>query len=593
MLISQQNKAHSRVFSEIEGRQDVLRNCAYGRADTDLTRLEKQIEANSTDLSRQHSQVIVPDVLDGREGISQAKQLNVPFSRVPQLTTKELTSAEEAECELKVSNDSLPSTMNIVPPPPLKSAFKSSKLHKKASRGVRGLWNESHSNPFTNVDNDLFLSIRSFLSLPDQCRLSMVSRRFNHVSSIDKAWETVDATEMVHKLYEFHLFTSGEKTAASETSASLTSRLNKHAIRSLTIRNIDHRLQANRFLPRTQTLQELTLTGFRDLTDTHVHVMLLGVADVQARTKTVNRLRKLELKSCSLLSDPVVRSIALHCPYLEELSLFGCDKISDIRPLATRFKHRLGIRMNLSAPTASLPLSSLFAFPRAPKEPGVCLTPPLSQVVRSEPLASLFSLPATNASSLASEMVPESVLRSTSFDAPPASNTLETCLVPPKTSQLAVATPPRLAAQSTAGNIGSLICLFAPPGTSPNTRRASPSLQRLPTRSNLSILDLSYTSVPAANLLKALVGDDEIGARVVELKKLLMLGTGEVWQDHHLQQLCKVVDMTHVKTLEIDYPSSTSYVTEGGLQNFLKGTQRSLRSGFVDHAASCFTRAVS
>jgi hypothetical protein len=429
---------------------------------------------------------------------------------------------------------------------PLKSSLRSSQYKKKGrcsirgSLEVRGLWNEDTSNPFSKVHNDALLSILSYCTVPETCRLSMVSSRWNFVANQDRVWKSVDATEMIQTLYKYNS-KANPTTAAEETSVALASRLDKHALEKLTLRSIGSSLLADKFHITTNGLQELTLTGFSDLTDTHVHVMLLGVADGQARTKTNNNLRKVVLDECPRLTNAVIRSIALRCPNLEELSLRGCCNISNLTPLKNRWKHRLvDSPPPVQSAVISSSLGSLFAPP----------TPPQPS------LSSLFAPPAPSKPSLSS------------LFAPPA---------PPQPSLSSLFAPPT----TPDSGAGALASLFEPPGTRPNRFTAlNFSLPTSLTRASssnvakLCRLDVSYTAVTASSLLEAL----GYGAtdRKVELESLWMQGSGESqWRHDHLTKFSEIVDVGVMQTLDIDcadVKEGESCLTTSGLSALLRGT---------------------
>jgi hypothetical protein len=462
---------------------------------------------------------------------------------IPSLESPTLPSASADRIESTPATPPRRTTQpSIASPRALKSAFSNSPNKKKGRssiRGtlrVRGLWDEDTANPFSNVHTDALLSIFSYCTAPELCRLSMVSSRWNFVANQDRAWKSVDATDMLQTLYKFNA-RANPATAAEETSVALASRLGDHALQKLTIRSIGGSLLADKFLSSAKALQELTLTGFSDLTDTHVHVMLLRVVDGQTRAKTnANNLRKLALEDCPRLTNAVVRSIALHCPNLEELSLRGCCNISDLTPLKSRWKyHEVDSQPSAQSVVAPSSLGSLFAPPVPPKPS----------------LSSLF-VPAPSKPSLGSLFDP-----------------------PPEKSSSRPSTPPNM---PDAG-AGALAFLFAPPGTSPpgRARRAaylSPSFTggSSETISELCHLDVSCTSVTPSSLLQAL--GMSFSDRKVELRSLRMRGNGESWRDDHLTKFSELVYVAAMKTLEIDVAnpcSGESYFTERGLNALLSG----------------------
>lgn len=339
----------------------------------------------------------------------------IPAVHYPQ--PPELSSTNVIEPYQKVGMETPPlsftssSSCSIVSPnsKPLKSSLRTSlSKGKKARAGptkrrVRGLWNENPSCLFSDLHDDLLLFIMSHLSLGDLCLSSMVCRHWKYVTSLESAWKDVDATDYVRRTHPFHMRKSPD-AAAEANSTALATHLQSHSPEKLTIRSIEHYLTADTYLPSLQGLQELTLTGFADFTDTHVHVMLLSLSktdlkptanfEMKARGKKENVLRKLVLEQCPLLTNASIRSIAYNCPNLEELSLRGNHQMDDITPLNDMWKLEPS-KMSLKQQSTST--TSLFA-PLQVQVPVVVpdrpSTPP--QATASAGLASLFALPGTS-----------------------------------------------------------------------------------------------------------------------------------------------------------------------------------------------------
>lgn len=440
-----------------------------------------------------------------------------------------------------VTSNSIASTKSLTECSP-KSALKKDNAHKpsfRTKKGVRGLWNET--DHFSLMHNELLLSILSYTTATEKCRLSMVSRRWNLVSNLEKAWAHVDATELVQDVARhFH-------QDSASVSATLSHELNKHSPEKLTIRGIGRLICPDQYLPSITGLRELTLGNFEGLTDTHVHVMLLGVADGQARSKNTNCLRKLALEDCPLLTSTVVQSIAKHCPNLEELSLQGCEEISDLTPLRIRWK-----RVDIPAPkVADTPLGGLFA------------PPPVQQKPLKPALASLFAQPAgTNGShqntlKLVQQQPPS----------PPRAKSLQSLFAPPGTS------PPR---QARSISLPSLSSLTGPP-----------SLDEMSGR--LHSLNASRTSVCPAALLDSISVSDE---SVVELSWLSLLDNSTAWHETHLLRLEQLIDVKKLLHLEVTLvpptPTSTASSSSSALLHDL--LQRS-RQAAVKLRSKCIVDA--
>jgi hypothetical protein len=417
------------------------------------------------------------------------------------------------------SSSSSSSSCHVVSPPskPLKSSLRtSSSKGKKARAGptkrrVRGLWNENRSCLFSDLHDDILLSIMSHLSLDDLCVSSMVCRRWKHVTSLESAWKHVDATDLVRKTLPFHVRTCPD-AAAEANSTALATRLQSHSPEKLTIRSIEHYLTADIYLPSLQGLQELTLTGFADFTDTHVHVMLLSLADInidlktnvnfemKARGKKENVLRKLAIEQCPLLTNASIRSIAYNCPNLEELSLRGNRQMDDITPLKDMWK----------------------------LEPQSCTKTSTSMTQPTTCMKSLFA-------PLQSPVV-----------------------IPDRPS-----TPPP--ATASAG----LASLFALPGSSPTRRVTTPATAVKPRK--LSRVDFSNTKITA----QALVHSFHRAPGVVELESIVMRGSGESWSDVHLKALSKTLSVSKLSTFDIGCANAfvgSTAVTDVGIESLFSTT---------------------
>jgi hypothetical protein len=270
------------------------------------------------------------------------------------------------------------------------------KTRPATGRRVGGLWNPivvandalassiSHShhmellverNALDVLQDTTLEQVFSFLSMADVLKCTMVDRRCSYIAQRDTIWKRVDATDFCQQAHatfckkhsnDSSSFSSSlaHAKATKSTSEALDQVLQKYVFASsvttsLTIRSIGKHLSAEWFLPGSSSLQELTLSGFDDLTDTHVHVMLLtqgyhhfhhhqgGVmAAAACKSNAVNKLRKLVLEDCPLLTNASVRSIATRCTNLEELSLEGsgssyqtktppsAPQLTDVTPLA-------------------------------------------------------------------------------------------------------------------------------------------------------------------------------------------------------------------------------------------------------------------
>ena len=265
--------------------------------------------------------------------------------------------------------------LSSVAPRPLKSALRSSvavgsNARKKglpwklAGRPrVHGLWSEDKAtNPFALLHDSLLLEIlASFLNLEDLCRCQGVSQRFATLSQRDEAWQRIDATSFVQSLY--HFFKRKHHGNPAEATADLLVKKWQTKVPvSIRIDRIGQCLDAHSFsLPSNTTrLQSLRLSNFENLTDTHVHVLLLSAkttpcalhhpaapGPTSQNLKRINRrstmtqpwpLRNLVLEKCPRMTNASLRSIASMCHQLQELDVSGCPLVNDLSPLQSLWK---------------------------------------------------------------------------------------------------------------------------------------------------------------------------------------------------------------------------------------------------------------
>lgn len=189
-------------------------------------------------------------------------------------------------------------------------------------RRVHGLWNNDYSCLFTPLHNDLIVECLSFLDLKDLVAASRVCQRWEHCAQDTNLYESVDATEFVQAQYNKH-------KDSKRTSQVLLQLLKPHAstMKALTIRSIGQALDPIVFLPvLSNSLRQLTLTGWSSLTDVHVQVMFLSIL-------TKNHLQTLVLDKCPLLTNATIQHVARHCNDLQELSVRDCTKMSNLDAL--------------------------------------------------------------------------------------------------------------------------------------------------------------------------------------------------------------------------------------------------------------------
>ena len=220
-------------------------------------------------------------------------------------------------------------------------------------RRVRGLWNPSCCCLFSHLHNGTIVNVLSFLNMKDLVTCFRVCRRWNHVAASPALWQRVDATEFVQATFQQHC-KNKSTDARVATSQTLLSYLQHYAtnIKSLTICSIQTFLDANSFLPTiTSSLQELTLTGYANLTDTHVKVMFLSTKH--------NNIHTLVLKDCPLLTNATIESISRHAKHVQTLSLQKCRNITSIHALQDVWD--VATLTDSTNTTAMTSLQSLFA----------------------------------------------------------------------------------------------------------------------------------------------------------------------------------------------------------------------------------------
>ena len=212
--------------------------------------------------------------------------------------------------------------------------------------------------------NETVVHIFSYLPLADLSRVSTVSRRWRSLSNDEALWKDIDATEFVTEAHAMYA-SSDLDTASTKTSEALVSILERRSPDRISIRDIGYRLCPDIFLPAVHlSLQELELDCFKELTDTHVHVMLLMSAQTAPRSKL--QLKKLTLTNCPRLGNATVSSISVRCPKLNHLNLQGNPLVTDMTPVQSVASLIPDKASSSSLPSPALcSLQSLF-FP-APK----------------------------------------------------------------------------------------------------------------------------------------------------------------------------------------------------------------------------------
>jgi hypothetical protein len=293
------------------------------------------------------------------------------------------TAASLASC-LKKSSGHTGRDNNLGVGAPSKSTsfspLSSSSHRQRPSTGrrVRGLWSDIDNNNkshFDSLRNETLHHILEYLNLADLCRAGMVGLRWKSlVHTSESLWKHVDATEFVEQAHQTFSQTAtiSKDKCQQQTGQALEHVLEPHKPKALVIRNVQDRLSADYYLPSISSLQELTLTHFWNLTDTHVHVMLLMTLQQkkQQQQQKNNPLRSLLLEDCPRLSNSAIRSIGVQCTNLELLSLKGNIQImQDLTPLAN-------LLVTQTKPMAAHP--SLLSMFQAPPPPQVVAPPPSS-----------------------------------------------------------------------------------------------------------------------------------------------------------------------------------------------------------------------
>lgn len=483
--------------------------------------------------------------------------------------------------------------------PGLKSALKKnsqvnrSKNNGSSRRRVRGLWGETPSNEFSKFREAILKQILSYLSMDDICNLSATSRRWWTLVNHPSCWKNVDATDFVIRTYR--TVSNFVEDPASRTGAALKHRLRNRTPDKLTIRSIHNRLDPDTYLPSTASLRELTLSEFTNLTDTHVHVMLLSSAVVasQVRMKSSIAIRKLCLENCPLLTNGALRSIASQCTLLEELSISGCQRVSDVKELGILFRAAeieapgslsqqsfatdsaldYSAGQSLESDRASrAQLSTLFgpetSQQRLPKED------------RRSNLSALFAPPpATTVDTTQSEaqsshglsFAPPPTTRQTPTETPTESSSsgLSSLFESTQPTTFAISQNSHNSTSSSDDSPlfslsrmfapqpkpnetksveyqmpnGDLSSLFATSATSTPSANNNNKLMSASAKGNLTSLDLSGTSVTAGAFHEALW---KVEGKA-EFESLKMNGSGESWQESFFEELslksCKVLDV--------------------------------------------------
>lgn len=268
---------------------------------------------------------------------------------------------------------------------PVSSAQKGVVVRASTERRVRGLWNDVTSADPTKVDASFWSKLRDetmvdifqYLNLADLIKVGMVSNRYRSIIKQEKSlWRSVNASEFVARTHK-HYLSIGEnkkKLAQARVGRELDRIFQEyHTPIYLVIQDIHDFLSADD-LPSLTGLEELTLTHFDSLSDTHVHVLLLMIhnSGLLPKKNPPKPLRKLSLEHCPKLSDGCLRSIASQASSLQSLSLKGCQGITKVDPVLSLLSSKAQIIPDrtgpspssldgsLSATTGILGLSSLF-----------------------------------------------------------------------------------------------------------------------------------------------------------------------------------------------------------------------------------------
>lgn len=313
---------------------------------------QKDLEAKTSPMLLKHS-----PVPSEKRTKSKASALNLP-SIQPMSPTSQF-SADSSDFGL--------TDTGIFPVAPLVSVLRRTEYQaprriSSTERRVRGLWNTACQSLFSSFRDDLLVDVLSNLNMSDLLSASMVSRRWEHCASNDRCWEKIDATDFIHKVHLYYSKMDSSK-ATEETCLVLEHQLKKHKrVSSLTIRSIGQCLSADLFLPSLHGLQELILSGFEDLTDTHVHVLFLSARLPGSSTKI--RLTRLALEECPLLTDTTLQTVARYCQDLDDFSIRGNAQMSSL----SAFEGRWDVATDKPEISATSSLAYLFA--PAPPMPG-------------------------------------------------------------------------------------------------------------------------------------------------------------------------------------------------------------------------------
>ena len=441
-------------------------------------------------------------------------------------------------------------------------------------RRVKGLWNDDDRASISvasSLHDNIWLSIMEYLAMDDLCRVAGVCRRWRYMSSMDQLWKRVDATDFVHQTFQLAM---GSKKSAKDivqaqetTSQALRSKLEKFTPESLTIRSIDHCLGPDSYLPSIKGLQELTLSGFANLTDIHVHVILLSHSAIlnanpgsnnmlgrgtkphaKARIKVFdspgNSIRKLCLEDCPLLTNATVRSIAATCPNLQELSVRGNTQIDSVAELSNLWK--VATKEELSQVFPTIPAKSSIVESQKTSSSLHCLFSPGKPSVA----------PIASSAPFNSRPVP-AIPKGTSGPAAQLSSLFANPTAVPST------TPHRPSIETAAA----LSSLFTPPAgpvkpSAPRTIFApqrsgsfsSTTTAKLPGK--LCQIDLSRTKVTPESLLAswkaALRSAGGSGPTKVQIESLAMRDTGSPWDKQTLTQLSELLDSSFPLRTDLD-----------------------------------------
>lgn len=468
--------------------------------------------------------------------------------------------------------------------PTLKPAIKPSLKPKKqlphagrpsTARRVRGLWSNTVNDDchWNKLRDETVSHVLNFLNLAEILKVGMVSKRYQSLVHSNKTlWFAVDGTEFVQTSFTNFLSSSKSVAAAQErTGNALEDVLRRYKPISLTIRQIHSCLSANSYLPSVASLQELTLTHFDDLTDTHAHVLLLMTQS--GTKKKPNALRKLALNHCPRLTNASLRSVASQCASLESLSLYGCSGITNLEPLATLLASETK-HLNLAGTAALQPsyqatsaLMKMFAPPQG--------TAGSSQSSR---LSKMFT-----PNSVTTTISDSSNLSTNLFKQPsPSDQAIMASQSPPSS-------PPRLLSPAPASSLRNL---FAPPGLSP-PRSGTPSLHSSTLQAKapgiailkgcgstrmsgkLQELDLRGTSVKPSAILKLFSIASDENCLNISLQTLLL--DGNQWTDGHLDRLGGMLawnELTHLSFSCVDnHHFKAGVITDDALVRLAEGAR--------------------